>query len=433
MTTPDQIGQATERGAYKWYVLILLVLIYIFGAVDRGVIAVVAESLREAFDLTDSQIGALGGLAYSLPYALFVLPMGWAVDRFNRTTLLSATVTIWSCCTALCAFAGSFTSLFAARVLIGASEAPASPASLSIIADTFPRTRRSTAVGIYYSGAAVGQLFIFLLGGWLLLHVGWREVFLVAGIPGLFLAGLLFFTTREPVRGAFDLDASDAPAISGTETAKRSTRETVTEIFTTASLRNALLANTFATGVQYSLMVWLVSFLVRIHGLSISEAAIWVGAGVGVSQSIGSLLVGPFADRFSAGDVSRLAIIPTVGTGLALVAGVILVLSTHFYVLVASLILVGLFAGFFVASGYSLILSLAAPDTRGTTMASAKLLSVLFGGGLIPLMTGAISDFVGGEESLRPAVLATVMLYALATFFFARSRSACLENESASG
>ena len=63
---PDQKPQATERGAYKWYVLVLLVLIYIFGAVDRGVISVVAESLREAFDLTDSQIGALGGLAYGV-------------------------------------------------------------------------------------------------------------------------------------------------------------------------------------------------------------------------------------------------------------------------------------------------------------------------------------------------------------------------------
>jgi fucose permease len=215
--------------------------------------------------------------------------------------------------------------------------------------------------------------------------------------------------------------------VAKSEASQRSTKETVTEIFTTATLRNALLANTFATGVQYSLMVWLVSFLVRIHGLSISEAAIWVGAGVGVSQSIGSLLVGPFADRFSRGEASRLAIIPTVGTAFALVAGTVLALSTHFYVLVASLILVGLFAGFFVATGYSLILSLAAPDNRGTTMASAKLLSVLVGGGMIPFMTGAISDFVGGEDSLRPAVLSTVMLYALATLFFARSRRACLE------
>ena len=78
--------QATENPsysnpAYKWYVLGLLVFIYIFGSVDRGVISVVAEPLKEAFNLSDSQIGALGGLAYSLPYAIFVLPMGWLVDR----------------------------------------------------------------------------------------------------------------------------------------------------------------------------------------------------------------------------------------------------------------------------------------------------------------------------------------------------------------
>jgi fucose permease len=66
-----------------------------------------------------------------------------------------------------------------------------------------------------------------------------------------------------------------------------------------------------------------------------------------------------------------------------------------------------------------MILSLAAPDVRGTTLATGKLLSVLIGGGLIPLMTGMISDAVGGDDSLRPAILATVALYSVASIFFA--------------
>ena len=411
-------NKATERPAYKWYVLGLLVFIYIFGAVDRGVISVVAEPLKEAFDLSDSQIGALGGLAYSLPYALFVLPMGWLVDRVNRRVLLSSTVTVWSLCTTFSAFAGSYMSLLAARVGVGAAEAPASPASLSLIADIFPKRQRSTAVGIYYSGAAVGQFVIFVLGGWILLNYSWREVFLIAGVPGLILACLLFFTTREPVRGKFD-EVRKERGQSGRLLGGPTVRETIKEIFLEPALRYALLANTFSTGVQYSLMVWLVSFLVRIHGLSVSEAAIWVGVGVGVTMSLGSLLVGPIADRFSKGDAARLAVIPTLATATALVAGLVMTLAPSFEWAIGGLIAVAFSAGFFVATGYSLILSLAAPDVRGTTLATGKLLSVLIGGGIIPLMTGMISDAVGGDDSLRPAILATVALYSVATILFA--------------
>jgi MFS family permease len=410
--------KVTERPAYKWYVLGVLVFIYIFGAVDRGVISVVAEPLKEAFDLSDSQIGALGGLAYSLPYALFVLPMGWLVDRVNRRVLLSSTVTVWSLCTTFSAFAGSYMSLLAARVGVGAAEAPASPASLSLIADIFPKRQRSTAVGIYYSGAAVGQFVIFVLGGWILLNYSWREVFLIAGVPGLILACLLFFTTSEPVRGKFD-DVQKERAQSGRVLGGPSVRETIKEIFLEPALRYALLANTFSTGVQYSLMVWLVSFLVRIHGLTVSEAAIWVGVGMGVTMSLGSLLVGPIADRFSKGDAARLAIIPTLATATALLAGLVMTLAPSFAWAIGGLIAVAFSAGFFIATGYSMILSLAAPDVRGTTLATGKLLSVLIGGGLIPLMTGMISDAVGGDDSLRPAILATVALYSVASIFFA--------------
>jgi MFS family permease len=421
MTQPIASNSSDAKPAYKWYVLAILVLVYIFGSVDRGVIAVVAEPLKEAFNLSDSQLGALGGLAYSLPYALFVLPMGWLVDRVNRRVLLSSTVTVWSLCTTLSAFAGSFGSLVAARVGVGAAEAPASPASLSLIADTFPQQQRSTAVGIYYSGAAVGQFVIFVLGGWILLNFSWREVFLVAGVPGLILAALLFFTTREPVRGAFDTVRKERVKKSKGLFGGPSPKETIKEIFFEPGLRNALLANTFSTGVQYSLMVWLVSFLVRIHDLSVAEAAIWVGVGIGVSQSIGSLVVGPIADRFSKGDPARLALIPTVGTAAALIAGLVMALAPSFQVMIGGLIAVGFLAGIFVATGYSLILSLAGPDVRGTTLATGKLLAVLIGGGLIPLMTGVVSDAVGGEDSLRPAVIATVALYSVATLLFARA------------
>src|SRR5260370_32161072 len=91
--------------------------------------------------------------------------------------------------------------LVAARMGVGAAEAPVMPASLSLIADVIPKKQRNTAVSIYVSGAAVGQILIFIIGGSLLMHFDWRTVFLVAGGPAAALAALLYFTTPGPARG----------------------------------------------------------------------------------------------------------------------------------------------------------------------------------------------------------------------------------------
>src|SRR5277367_6342105 len=106
--------------AYKWYVLGVLVLIYIMGTVDRAVLSVIAEPLKLQFHLSDKQVGMLTGTAYSVTYALAVLPMGWLIDRMERRALLSITVAIWSVLTALCSMSSSFIILIVARMGVGA-------------------------------------------------------------------------------------------------------------------------------------------------------------------------------------------------------------------------------------------------------------------------------------------------------------------------
>jgi MFS family permease len=408
------------RPVYRWYMLAILLLIYIFGAVDRSVVSVIAEPLKHEFHLSDSQIGALGGMAYSLTFGLFVLPMGWLIDRVSRRRLLSISVVIWSLLTACGAVAGSFVQLFVARMGVGASEATASPASFSLITDIFPVRQRNTAVSIYYAGAPGGQLVIFLLGGWLLMHFDWRAVFLVASIPGLILAALLFFTCEEPVRGAQDLPAAEPGELSGNKAAP-SVGEIVRLLFLSTPLRNALLANMICTGVGSTLIIWLTSFLVRIHGLPVSQAAIWVGLGYGLPMTIASVIVGPLADRYSQGRPARLARIPWIASVAGLAAGLAMGLAPTLPMALVLLVVFSLMSGLYTGPSYSLVLSLAQANIRGSTMAAAKLLVILIGSGLFPVVTGAISDAVGGPNSIRPAILATVALLAPAAFFFYRA------------
>jgi MFS family permease len=416
-TATGSEGDPASRGAYKWYVLGILVLINITGAVDRTVVSVIAEPLKAAFHLDDKLIGLLGGLAYSLTYALAVLPMGWLVDRVDRRALLSVGVMMWSALTAVCSMSGSLVMLVAARMGVGAAEAPLSPASLSLVADTFPLKQRNTAVSIYTAGGGGGAILQFIFGGWVLMHFGWRTVFLVAGGPGLLLGALLFFTTREPERGVFDTDRGVGSKELGVDP-HRKIADSMRAMLRNTPLLYGILAITIGTGVIYSLSVWATSFLVRVHGMSVSHGAIWTGVGFGAGMMIGSLLVGPFADWYSNGDQRKLTLIPAVTTAIAVVAGAAMSLANTLVVALAGLSMMSLMAGFFIAPGYSVIISLAAPNERGTTVAATRLISILIGSGLIPLMTGAISDAVGGANSMRPALLFTTALLLVCTFCY---------------
>jgi MFS family permease len=404
--------------AYKWYLLGVLVLIYIMGTVDRAVLSVIAEPLKLQFHLSDKQLGALTGTAYSVTYALAVMPMGWLIDRVDRRALLSITVAIWSVLTAACAMSSSFIALVAARMGVGAAETPVMPASLSLIADVIPKKQRNTAVSIYVSGAAVGQILIFIIGGWLLMHFDWRTVFLVAGGPAALLAVLLYFTTREPERGALDT-ALGAMSAEGNKDSPRNMKRLIRDILGNTALCFAILAYTLVTGVGYSVTVWITSFLVRVHGMTVGQGAIWAGLGFGVCMTVGSLLAGPLADRLSHGDQRRVAIIPGATTILGAGAGAVMSLANTWVVSVVGLSVFALMTGFFIATGTSLVLSLAAPSERGTTIATTRLISILLGTGLIPVMTGAISDAIAGPGSIRLALLFTTALLPVSTYCYA--------------
>ena len=390
-------------------------MIGLMGAVDRSIISVIIEPLKAEFHLTDKQIGLLTGLAYSGSFALAVLPMGWLVDRVNRRALLSVTVTIWSVLTAACGATTNFATMFAARMGVGASDAPMMPASLSLIADTFPSRQRNTAVGIFLAGAGVGVILQFLVGAWLIAHFGWRAVFLAAGGPGVLLAALLYFTTREPVRGAFDAEPSD-PHVAAQNAP--GVIEVLRSIIGNNALCFAIPAVTITMGVTYSLVIWTTSFLVRVHGMTISEAATWMAVGFGLCMTVGSLIAGPVADRFSQGDPRKLTLVPATATFVAAIAGTVLTMATALPVALTGLAVVGLMAGFYLGPGYTMILLLAAPNERGTTMATTKLISTLLGSGAITFMTGAISDAVGGADSIRPALWSNAALLLASTFCF---------------
>lgn len=200
---------------YAWFVVSLLVLAYAFGVVDRIVIGLLTQSIKTDLGLSDTELGLVQGLAFSLFFSLAALPVGMLIDRWQRVPVLWIGLLVTSAATLACGFAGSFLALFAARMCIGAGSSVTNPGSSSIIADYFPPTLRPRAYGIFNMGGSIGIGIAYLLGSVAITLAGavqdaaprllggfarWQIVFFVVAAPGLLLAAVMAATLREPAR-----------------------------------------------------------------------------------------------------------------------------------------------------------------------------------------------------------------------------------------
>ena len=208
-------AQPWPNPRYAWFVVSLLVLAYAFGVVDRIVIGLLTQSIKADLSLSDTELGLIQGLAFSLFYAMFALPVGLLVDRWKRVPVLWSGVFIWSLATVACGFAGGFATLFLARVFVGAGESTTTPGSSSMIADYFPPAERARAFGVFNMGGSIGIGIAYLLGSVAIELAAsvqslapallggfrqWQIVFFLVGAPGILLALLMAVAIREPVR-----------------------------------------------------------------------------------------------------------------------------------------------------------------------------------------------------------------------------------------
>ncbi|MBV8684358.1 MAG: MFS transporter, partial [Caulobacteraceae bacterium] len=190
---------------YRSVVLGFLVAAYTINFVDRSVIGIIGQAIKVDLKITDTQLGLLGGMAFAILYTVLGVPIARAAERFNRVTIISLAMVVWSGFTAACGFAGSFLSLLALRVGVGVGEAGCSPPAHSLISDYYEPRRRASALSVYAFGIPLGGMIGAVAGGWLAKTVGWRAAFMVVGAPGVVIALLLKLVVREPPRGASEM------------------------------------------------------------------------------------------------------------------------------------------------------------------------------------------------------------------------------------
>lgn len=289
-----------------WSLLALLVVLNVLNFVDRQLIASVAPFLIAELGLTRAQIGLLQGFGFVVFYTVMGVILGAAADRFHRPRLIAAGLTLWSAVTAVSGLAQSFVHLLIPRMLVGAGEATLTPASLSMLAEAFPASRRAFAVGIYYAGVPIGMGMSLVVASVLVPTLGWRGCFYVLGLVGLAFVGALLFLKdpREARRAAGT--AVQAPSMAAIFADLR------VALKTSPALWLVLLGGSgvaYASGSAIHHITW----IVQERGLPFGTVALRGGILIAVAGLMGNFVGGWFADwcraRWPGGRMWSLAII----------------------------------------------------------------------------------------------------------------------------
>ena len=376
------------------------------------------QSIKKDLGLSDLQLGLLSGTAFGIFYATLGIPIARIADRVSRKGVMAVSLTIWSAMTALCGSASSFFSLLAFRVGVGVGEAGGSPPAHSMISDLFPESQRATAMGIFSLGVPLGIMIGFMAGGFMNDILGWRMAFLIVGLPGIVLAGIVALTLREPPRGLADatIETSDQPS--------PTTAEVLRFLWSSPSFRHNAWGSGLYAFVGYSITTWAPPFLERSHGMATSQVGTALALIIGLGGGVGIFLGGALTDRMGNRDPRLRMRIPAYAMWLSVPFGFV-IYTTDQTALTLILLVVPTFLGLmYQAPSLALAQSLATPKMRATASAILLFMINIIGLAIGPAATGFLSDLLTpyyGENALRYAMLLTSLVLVASGYQFWRA------------
>ena len=403
MNNPNE-PEITER--QRGYTLFVLVLVFTSSHVDRQIMGILGQPIKESLMISDTQLGLLTGIMFAFFYATLGMPMAMWADRHNRRNLITFSVFTWSFMTALCGAAQNFMQLLLLRIGVGVGEAGSNPPSHSMIADLYPPERRATAMAIFGTGINWGILIGFLVGGWINEWYGWRTAFVVVGLPGILIAALVRYTVKEPPRGYSEkLEAIQAPPPFW---------DVVKFLWNNNVLRNIIIAGTLVAFTGYASVIWVPIYLVRIHDMGTGAVGSYLALLIGVGGAIGIYMGGRIADGLAR--IWGQQWLPWV-----IAIASILTIPTLYLAFVAETASAAIWAyaipaalgTVYVAPGFALIQNETPLHMRSVAAAINLFVVNIVGLGLGPFTVGFLSDQFTpayGEDSLRYALMATLLV-----------------------
>lgn len=387
---------------YAWYVVFVLCLAYVFALLDRQVLSLLVGPMRADLGISDTQMSLLQGFSFAVFYTCFGIVLGRLADTGNRRNLVVGGMTLWSGLTAACGLARRYWQLLALRMGVGVGEAALSPAAYSLLADYFPAERRATAFSVYSMGIYIGVGLSSVLGGLVVQYsiaggvpvvpvLGlvrpWQLVFLLVGLPGLFVAALMT-TVREPRRP----EAAAANTVPLRAVAEHARAHLGTFSCVILGISLISLAN-------YGAAAWMPSVFIRDHGWSVARAGVFQGIVAGAGGAIGIVGGGWLADRMERRGMrdAYLRVAATTAVILLPCGTVYLVMPTG-SLAAAAFVPLGVFAAVPFGVGPAAIQQLVPATMRGQVIAVYLFMINLIGLGAGPTAVALVTDHVFHDD-----------------------------------
>jgi predicted MFS family arabinose efflux permease len=409
---------AARPDARAWFVLGMLCFVYVLNFLDRQLLSILAKPIQDDLQVTDGQLGRIGGLYFALFYCLISIPVGWLADRTNRVRVLSLACALWSAATVACGFSSTYPQLVAARMAVGVGEAGGVPPSYAIISDYFGPGTRGAALGLFNLGPPLGQALGVAFGASIAAAYSWRSAFVVLGAVGVVTALAVYLFVHEPERGRLDFKPT---SVQSPATDKAGFRETIAMFFSNPVLVLVALASGATQFVTYASLNFTTLFLMREKGMTLNEVAVYYALLIGIGISAGMYTSGRLIDKFAPRGKQAYALVPAVGLALAIPFFIGFVWAPTWPM--ALLFLVGptFFNYFYLSPAVALVQEEVRPQERVLAGALLLLVMNLIGLGLGPTYLGAVSDLLRGSHptnSLQIAFYSLVPFYVLAVVIF---------------
>ena len=416
-----------NRG-YANYVLGALTVMYLFNFLDRWVLSILVEDIKQEFGASDNLMGFLLGPAFAVFYTTLGLPVARLADRRSRRVIISIAFALWSLMTAICGLARTSGELALARIGVGVGEAGGTAPAHSMLADYFPPERRAFAFAVFQQGVYGGQLMGLTAGAALAVYLDWRQTFYVFGIAGILAALVFFLTVREPRRGRFD---------PGPANGKPQPTAGIGEVFAFLWQRRSFRALAIGAGIASfggtGFGVWMPALLERTLEMPKTDVGLQFGTVMAVSGCLGALLAGKLTDTLYRRDLRWLLWVPA----LSVLTSLPLLLTQAFapapWVAIAAAVPAGLLGGGWAPPVYAATQRLAPARMRAIAASIIVLFITLLGQGGGPWAVGILSDYLApsfGRDSIRVAMAMALSTYIVAAVALLRgARSFALDVE----
>lgn len=395
VSNDEPLAQDAPGSSKRAFILTVLCLVAVTNYIDRQVMGILLEPIKEEFNASDTAMGFLTGLMFAGCYAAAAIPLAWLSDRKSRSNVLAGCVVFWSVMTSLGGLAQNFWQLALTRVGVAVSESGGIPASHSIISDMYEPNKRGGAIAILSSAQAIGIGLGFALGGILAQSFDWRWTFILVGVPGLLLAIPLLFM-KDTQRGISDGITDPIQELSFKETFKA--------LWRLKSYRNLVLLIGAGSFPGYGMLAWGPAMLIRIHDMGSAQVGIGLGVAVGSALVIGNLMGGFLADWAGKKDPRYYLWIAGGGpvaaapflVSFALLNQPVLIFTCAFF---GQMLLT-----FHIAPSYAMGQTIAPPSIRAMASVIMGLASIVVGAGMGPFVIGGLTDIFSifaGEQAVR--------------------------------